>query len=156
MGVTGTNCKSTTTALIGHILEVANCITQVGGILGIPALELEKLPAKGTYVLEASSFQLDLTLNMSFTVGILLNITPDHLDRHQHMDNYIKAKKAIFRSGKLKTAIIGIDGKETLDIYRELEKTKDLNLIPVTTSTELPDDQCVAVEDGLLNLRYGR
>lgn len=150
VGVTGTNGKSTTTALIGHILEEANCITQVGGNLGIPALELEKLPAKGTYVLEASSFQLDLTLNMSFTVGILLNITPDHLDRHQHMDNYIKAKKAIFRSGKLKTAIIGIDGKETLDIYRELEKTKDLNLIPVTTSTELPDDQCVAVEDGLL------
>ena len=150
IGITGTNGKSTTTALIGHIFQKAKCISEVGGNLGIPALKLKTLSAKGTYVLEASSFQLDLTLNMSFTVAILLNISPDHLDRHEHMNKYIKAKKNIFRPGKLKTAIIGIDGKETFNVYQELTKRKDLNVIPVTTTALNSFNHSVTVEDGLL------
>lgn len=150
VGVTGTNGKSTTTALIGYIFQKAGCIAEVGGNLGIPAMGLRTLSGDGTYILEASSFQLDLTVNMSFTVAILLNISPDHLDRHQNMKNYIKAKEAIFRSGKLETAIIGVDGKETFDIYRELITRKNLNVIPLTTAALCNYDHGVSVVDGLL------
>src|SRR3954468_16055144 len=110
IGITGTNGKSTTTALIGHILATAGRRVEVGGNLGTPALSLAPLGPSGTYVLEASSFQLELIETLAFDVAGLLNITPDHLDRHGDMDAYIAAKKRIFahqRSGAV--AVIGID-----------------------------------------------
>jgi UDP-N-acetylmuramoylalanine--D-glutamate ligase len=96
VGITGTNGKSTTTALIGHILEMAGKNVQVGGNLGVPALALEPLGKDGIYVLEMSSYQLDLLDKTRFDVALLLNITPDHLDRHGTMENYIAAKMRIF------------------------------------------------------------
>ena len=96
VGITGTNGKSTTTALIGHILGQAGRRVEIGGNLGTPALSLAPLGADGIYVLEASSFQLDLIETLAFDVAVLLNITPDHLDRHGDMDGYIAAKKRIF------------------------------------------------------------
>ncbi|MFP6778631.1 MAG: Mur ligase family protein, partial [Alphaproteobacteria bacterium] len=101
VGITGTNGKSTTTALIGHILKHARETVQIGGNLGTPALSLDALRAEGTYVLEMSSFQLDLTPTVSFDIAVLLNITPDHLDRHSTMNAYITAKRNIFRPGRL-------------------------------------------------------
>lgn len=92
IGITGTNGKSTTTALIGHILSSADRTVEVGGNLGTPALDLAPLNADGTYVLEMSSYQLDLTHSVAFDSAILLNVTADHLDRHGGMDGYTAAK----------------------------------------------------------------
>ena len=108
--ITGTNGKSTTTALIGHILKQAGVPVAVGGNLGIAALDLAPLDPGGVYVLELSSFQLDLVDDCPFEVAILLNVAPDHLDRHGTMAGYIAAKLRIFagqRPGD--TAIVGID-----------------------------------------------
>ncbi|MEZ5691704.1 MAG: UDP-N-acetylmuramoyl-L-alanine--D-glutamate ligase [Rickettsiales bacterium] len=96
IGITGTNGKSTTTALIAHILKESGVNCEVGGNLGVPALALEPLVKGGVYVLEMSSYQLDLMRTVKFNVAVLLNITPDHLDRHGDMAGYIAAKKHIF------------------------------------------------------------
>src|ERR1700732_2852268 len=82
VGITGTNGKSTTTALIGHILSLAGRGAEVGGNLGTPALTLAPLGREGIYVLEASSFQLELIDTLAFDIAVLLNVTPAHLDRH--------------------------------------------------------------------------
>ncbi|BBK35495.1 UDP-N-acetylmuramoylalanine--D-glutamate ligase [Allostella sp. ATCC 35155] len=108
--VTGTNGKSTTTALIGHILKSAGVPVAVGGNLGIAALDLPPLGRDGVYVLELSSFQLDLVEDALFDVAVLLNIAPDHLDRHGTMANYIAAKQRIFAGQDHRhVAVVGID-----------------------------------------------
>jgi UDP-N-acetylmuramoylalanine--D-glutamate ligase len=110
LGITGTNGKSTTTALVGHILAEAGRTVAVGGNLGVPALLLDALGADGAYVLEMSSYQLELTASLAFDVAVLLNITPDHLARHGGMDGYIAAKERIFANQRApQAAIIGID-----------------------------------------------
>ena len=98
VGITGTNGKSTTTALTGHILATAGRRIQVGGNLGTPVLTFDPLGPDGVYVLEMSSYQLELTPSLGFDAAALLNITPDHLDRHGGMDGYIAAKRLAFRS----------------------------------------------------------
>ena len=110
VAVTGTNGKSTTTALIGHVLSEAGLKVQVGGNIGLPALALDE-PAEGTvFVLEMSSYQLDLIHYFKPDIGVWLNLTPDHLDRHGDMEGYRKAKSRIFLgAGEADTAIVGID-----------------------------------------------
>lgn len=108
--ITGTNGKSTTTALLGHILKSAGVPVAVGGNLGIAALDLPPLGRDGVYVLELSSFQLDLVEGATFEVAVLLNVAPDHLDRHGTMANYIAAKQRIFAGQDSRhTAVVGID-----------------------------------------------
>jgi UDP-N-acetylmuramoylalanine--D-glutamate ligase len=110
VGITGTNGKSTTTALIAHILASAGQKVQVGGNLGTAALTLARLGADGIYVLEMSSYQLELIEKLAFDVAVFLNLTPDHLDRHGGMEGYIAAKRRIFNRGrKPQTAIVGVD-----------------------------------------------
>ena len=82
VGITGTNGKSTTTALVHHILKTAGVPTAMGGNIGLPILEQQPLPEGGVYVLELSSYQIDLTYSLDCDVAVLLNITPDHLDRY--------------------------------------------------------------------------
>ena len=82
VGITGTNGKSTTTALVHHMLKEAGVPTTMGGNIGLPILEQEPLPEGGVYVLELSSYQIDLTYSLDCDVAVLLNITPDHLDRY--------------------------------------------------------------------------
>jgi UDP-N-acetylmuramoylalanine--D-glutamate ligase len=109
-GITGTNGKSTTTALLGHILDQAGTQVAVGGNLGIAALLLDALGSDGIYVLEMSSYQLELTKSLAFDVAVLLNVTPDHLDRHGGMDGYVAAKERIFaHQNPQQAAVIGID-----------------------------------------------
>lgn len=121
IGITGTNGKSTTTALIGHILAAAGQRVEVGGNLGTAALSLAPLAAGETYVLELSSFQLELVTSLGFDIAVLLNITPDHLDRHGDMAGYIAAKKRIFAGqGPASTAVLGIDDAICRDIAEEL------------------------------------
>lgn len=97
VGITGTNGKSTTTALITHILEQAGVPTLMGGNIGLPILGQEALPAGGVYVLELSSYQIDLTQSLDCEVACLLNITPDHLDRYASFEAYAASKGRLFQ-----------------------------------------------------------
>lgn len=92
VGITGTNGKSTTTALVHHILEVAGIPTTMGGNIGLPILAQDPLPEGGVYVLELSSYQIDLTQSLDCDVAVLLNITPDHLDRYESFEAYAASK----------------------------------------------------------------
>ena len=97
IGITGTNGKSTTTALTHHILKTAGVPTTMGGNIGLPILEQEPLPEGGVYVLELSSYQIDLTYSLDCDVAVLLNITPDHLDRYDgDFDAYAASKSRLF------------------------------------------------------------
>ncbi|HSR72861.1 MAG TPA: Mur ligase family protein, partial [Kiloniellales bacterium] len=133
LGVTGTNGKSTTTALIGHILSLSGRWVAVGGNLGPPALELEALDSGGIYVLELSSYQLELTVSITWDVGVLLNISPDHLERHGGLDGYIAAKRLIFhRQTKPRSAIVGIDDPHAEAIHASLAEVGDQNVIAIS------------------------
>jgi UDP-N-acetylmuramoylalanine--D-glutamate ligase len=96
VGITGTNGKSTTTALIHHILKTAGVPTEMGGNIGLPILAQDPLPEGGVYVLELSSYQIDLTQSLDCDVAVLLNVTPDHLDRYEGMDDYAASKARLF------------------------------------------------------------
>ena len=96
VGITGTNGKSTTTALIGHTLNQAGIQAVIGGNIGMPICDLEVPDESGVLVLELSSFQLDLCPTFRPDMAVLTNITPDHLDRHGTMENYVAAKARMF------------------------------------------------------------
>lgn len=137
-GITGTNGKSTTTALLGHILKEAGLRVAVGGNLGIPALLLEPLGADGVYVLEMSSYQLELVKTLTFDVAVLLNITPDHLDRHGGMDGYVAAKERIFTGQSARqAAVIGIDDALCRGIAAKLAAAGG-KVIPISAETQAP------------------
>jgi UDP-N-acetylmuramoylalanine--D-glutamate ligase len=110
VAITGTNGKSTTTALIHHMLAAAGVAARLGGNIGLPILEQEPLGAGGVYVLELSSFQIDLTQSLACEVAVLTNITPDHLDRHGDMAGYAYAKERLFLMQQPDhTAVISVD-----------------------------------------------
>jgi UDP-N-acetylmuramoylalanine--D-glutamate ligase len=96
VGITGTNGKSTTTALIHHIVKGAGIPTTMGGNIGLPVLGQEPLAAGGVYVLELSSYQIDLTHSLDCDIAILANITPDHLDRYDGFADYAASKERLF------------------------------------------------------------
>ncbi|MDB5737240.1 MAG: UDP-N-acetylmuramoylalanine--D-glutamate ligase [Sphingomonas bacterium] len=96
VGITGTNGKSTVTALIHHILTTAAVPATMGGNIGLPILAQEPLPEGGVYVLELSSFQIDLTHSLDCDVAVLTNITPDHLDRYDGFEQYAASKMRLF------------------------------------------------------------
>lgn len=149
IGITGTNGKSTTTALIAHILTQAGCKNDVGGNLGMAALSLQPMATDGTYILEMSSYQLDLTHSLAWDIAILLNITPDHLGRHGGMDGYIKAKCRMFEAqNENQTAIIGIDDEHCRKIFEQLTAQNVQNVIPVSSLQAV--DGGVYVRDGML------
>jgi UDP-N-acetylmuramoylalanine--D-glutamate ligase len=97
VGITGTNGKSTTTALVHHILKTAGVPTTMGGNIGLPILAQDPLPEGGVYVLELSSYQIDLTRSLDCDVAVLLNITPDHLDRYESFDAYAASKERLLQ-----------------------------------------------------------
>jgi UDP-N-acetylmuramoylalanine--D-glutamate ligase len=133
IGITGTNGKSTTTALIGHILRSAGLRAEIGGNLGTPALTLAPLDKDGIYVLEMSSYQLELTHTLAFDVAMLLNVTPDHLVRHGGMDGYIAAKARIFESQRAsQTAVIGVDDAPSRALHARLAAAKQQTVIPIS------------------------
>ena len=107
IAITGTNGKSTTTALIGWVLKQAGLKVAVGGNIGIGVLALPAPAEVGVYVIEVSSYQLDLTTGFAPDVAILTNISPDHLDRHGGMEGYVAAKARIFAHAGL--SLVGVD-----------------------------------------------
>lgn len=132
--ITGTNGKSTTTTLIAHILKACGKRVEVGGNLGTPALALTPLGMGEIYVLELSSYQLDLVTTTRFNTAVLLNISPDHLDHHGSMQNYIDAKKHIFdRMEKADVAIIGVDDATSEAIANEMIAT-GRHVVPIAAA----------------------
>ncbi|MBB4101249.1 UDP-N-acetylmuramoyl-L-alanine--D-glutamate ligase [Sphingomonas kyeonggiensis] len=133
VGITGTNGKSTTTALIHHIIETAGIPTRMGGNIGLPILGQDPLPAGGVYVLELSSYQIDLTHSLDCDVAVLLNITPDHLDRYAGFDAYAESKVRLFEmQSRGHAAIIGIGDETCANIARRLAdfgRSEDLTRI---------------------------
>jgi UDP-N-acetylmuramoylalanine--D-glutamate ligase len=107
VAITGTNGKSTTTALIAHLLRHAGRDVQMGGNIGVPVLQLEPPSPERHYVIECSSYQLDLAPSIDPTVGIMLNVTPDHIDRHGTIEHYAAVKSRIL--GRARVRIIGVD-----------------------------------------------
>ncbi|MFM2409556.1 MAG: hypothetical protein RL481_384 [Pseudomonadota bacterium] len=110
VGITGTNGKSTVTALIHHMLKQAGVPSLMGGNIGLPILSQEPLPAGGVYVLELSSFQIDLTFSLDCDVALLTNVTPDHLDRYDSFLDYAASKERLFHMQHAdKLSVIAVD-----------------------------------------------
>lgn len=135
IGITGTNGKSTTTALIAHILNAGGYKSAMGGNIGAPVLNLDPPAQNGAFVLEVSSYQLDLSPTFRPDIAALLNITPDHIDRHGSFENYIAAKEAIFEGEGI--AIIGIDDEPCAQMYKRLLKHSKRKIIPVSCAQVL-------------------
>ena len=152
IAITGTNGKSTTTALIGWVLKQAGLKVAVGGNIGIGVLALPAPAEVGVYVIEVSSYQLDLTTSFAPDVAILTNISPDHLDRHGGMEGYVAAKTRLFQNlDDTRLALIGIDDDWGLDVSREIVSDG----WPVLEVATLPDRGGRIVADGRLLARDG-
>jgi UDP-N-acetylmuramoylalanine--D-glutamate ligase len=136
--VTGTNGKSTTTALLAHVLRACGREAIEGGNLGTPVLELPKLGKAGTYVLELSSYQIDLTRTFAADVAVLLNLKPDHIDRHGTMAAYVAAKERLFQQQRGdQVAVIGVDDPESAAMFERLRGPRGKKVIPVSTNNGL-------------------
>jgi UDP-N-acetylmuramoylalanine--D-glutamate ligase len=122
VGITGTNGKSTVTALIHHILTTAGVPATMGGNIGLPILAQEPLPEGGVYVLELSSFQIDLTHSLDCDVAVLTNITPDHLDRYDGFEAYAASKARLFAmQSPHSLAVVDYVAEADLDILDDAE-----------------------------------
>ena len=136
VGITGTNGKSTTTALITHIIATAGIPTLMGGNIGLPILGRDPLPAGGVYVLELSSYQIDLTFSLDCDVAVLTNITPDHLDRYEGFAGYAASKARLFAmQGEGHVAVIATEDDPSRAIAGSLRPDQ---LIAVA-STDIAD-----------------
>lgn len=138
IGITGTNGKSTTTALIAHILTIAGRKNEVGGNLGTPVLSFNSLGKDGVYVIEMSSFQCDLTPSAAFDVVVWLNITPDHIDRHGDIDGYVASKKTVLRNAnKKQVLVIGVDDEFSAKVADEVERGGHWRVIRISSQRML-------------------
>ncbi len=149
IAVTGTNGKSTTAALIGHILHRCGRKAVVAGNIGKPVLALDPLAEGGCYVLELSSYQIDLTHSLVPDIAVLLNIAPDHLDRHGGMKGYIAAKRRLFEGQDADhTAVVGIDDDHAARLREQLASRRRQRVVPI--STGVPVAGGVWVRDGVI------
>ncbi|RAK66439.1 UDP-N-acetylmuramoyl-L-alanine--D-glutamate ligase [Phenylobacterium kunshanense] len=149
VAITGTNGKSTTTALIGHICREAGRDTRVGGNIGLGVLSLDDMHGGAVYVLELSSYQLDLTTSLKADVAVILNISPDHLERHGTMENYVAAKRRILlNQGKGDTAVIGVDDACGQRICTEITAANCRTIVPISASKAM--SRGIYALDGLL------
>ena len=146
VGITGTNGKSTTTALVHHLLRAAGVDAEIGGNIGRPVFELELGPPQHGFVLELSSFQLDLCDTLRCRVAAWLNLTPDHLDRHGDLAGYVAAKERIFRNQAAADRIVlGIDDAPSRAVAGRLAAAgREVATVSVGGAAD------VTVDDGLL------
>jgi UDP-N-acetylmuramoylalanine--D-glutamate ligase len=148
IAVTGTNGKSTTTALIGHVLA-AGFDAQVGGNIGNAVLELAPPGSKTVYVLEVSSYQIDLAPGLRPDVSVLTNITPDHIDRHGSMENYVAVKTRLLRQTvKSGLNVVGVDDQYCASIFTRLTSNGGAPCVAVSVGKVL--GRGVFVLDGVL------
>ena len=153
IAITGTNGKSTTTALIGWVLQQAGLTVHVGGNIGIGVLALPEPTPGAVYVIEVSSYQLDLTTGFAPDAAILTNISPDHLDRHGGMEGYVAAKRRIFQSRKT-APYVGIDDPYGFAIWQEL-KAEGRAVDPVSVERPMDDDLGMYLMDDWLTYNAG-
>jgi UDP-N-acetylmuramoylalanine--D-glutamate ligase len=161
VAITGTNGKSTTTALIGHILQACGRNVAMGGNLGPAALSLPMLEKPSDiYLLELSSYQLELCPIARFDHTVFLNLTPDHLDRYKNMASYAAAKMNILRprnDGRPQTAIMGLDTPETARIMSEQSGLSARDFIPISGHERCLSGVSIVgriLHDDINNLRF--
>lgn len=151
IGITGTNGKSTTTALLGHIFKELDKNTEIGGNIGTSVLDLKELNSDGFYILEASSFQIERLNNIVFNTAILLNITPDHLDRYNSFEDYMNAKALLFQNQTSSDyAIISVDCTNAANIYNKLKANSKSTIVPISCHSII--DQGISLIDGYIHI----
>lgn len=143
IGITGTNGKSTTTALIGHILKCLGKDAQVGGNIGRGVLDLDRMHAGTHYVLELSSYQLERAFSLRCNAAVLLNLSPDHLDRHGTIEAYGQAKERIFLNQTPDdTVVIGVDDDFGKMLTTRLKARNGRRIVPVSSKRALGHGVC--------------
>ena len=152
IAITGTNGKSTTTALIAHILQQSGRDTQLGGNIGTAVLTLDPPRADRFYVVECSSYQIDLAPTLDPSAGILLNLTPDHLDRHGTMQHYAEVKERLVAGSR--TAIIGVDDSHCALIAERVARA-GVDVLRISRRQPL-EDGLYAEGSRILHARAGR
>jgi len=149
IGITGTNGKSTTTTLTGHIFLQCGKTAAIGGNLGMPVMALPVMDEGGAYILELSSYQLDLCDELRLNTALVLNFSPDHLDRHGSMAGYVEAKRRIFRNQTARdVAIIGVDDADANAMHDWLVKNHPGRVVPISARSVVAGG--VYVQDGIL------
>ncbi len=149
IGITGTNGKSTTTALIGHILKEAKIPSAVGGNIGEAVLTLPDLPDDACYVLEMSSYQTDLCPTFAPDIALLVNVSPDHLDRHGGMAGYVAAKEHMFKGTGL--AVISLDDEWCTGVYDRVKKKAQRRIVAISVVRPLTHGIFVSKEGQLFD-----
>lgn len=138
IAITGTNGKSTITALIGHILQACGFDAQIGGNIGKPALELSPPKLKTVYVLEVSSYQIDLSPNLHPNISVLSNISPDHIDRHGSIENYARVKGALLeRTVSSGCIVVGTDDPLSSALFTRLIANNRRDMMAVSVGKVL-------------------
>ena len=129
VAITGTNGKSTTTALIAHLLRAAGRDVALGGNIGVPILDLDPPAPERVHVIECSSFQIDLAPSLDPSVGLLLNVTPDHLDRHGTIEAYSAIKERLVAASDI--ALVGVDDDFCRAVVARL-KAAERNVVAIS------------------------
>ena len=143
VAITGTNGKSTTSALIAHILSANGHDVRLGGNIGTSVLALEPPRRGAIYVLELSSYQLDLVTSLRVNVAIHLNLSPDHLERHGDMARYAAAKRAIFNNQQHQDwAIIGVDDDWGMALCTRFNAANGRVVVPISSGQALGKGVC--------------
>jgi len=133
IAITGTNGKSTTTSLIGHILKSCGKDAQIGGNIGRGVLDLDRMHSGTFYVIELSSYQLERTQSLRANAAVFLNLSPDHLDRHGTLEDYGLAKQNIFANQTKEDAVIvGVDDAYGKALCTQLKVRNGRNIIPIS------------------------
>lgn len=149
VAVTGTNGKSTTTALIAHIVDACGGQAYACGNIGAPILAGEALDARGVYVIEMSSFQIDLTSSLKPEIAVLLNFSPDHIDRHGSFENYVAVKRRLLESQNVEgVAVVGVDDLQGIETVALLRAAGRHHVVPISCREIVPGG--VYVSDGRL------
>jgi UDP-N-acetylmuramoylalanine--D-glutamate ligase len=129
VAITGTNGKSTTTALIAHVLREAGRDVQMGGNIGVAILDLQPPSADRVHVVECSSYQIDLAPTLDPSVGVMLNLSEDHLERHGTMENYAAIKERLVAGAA--TAVVGVDDPLSAEMAKRLQQ-RGVNVVAIS------------------------
>ena len=142
IGITGTNGKSTTTALVHHILKSAALPVRMAGNIGLPILSQAPLPAGGVYVLELSSYQIDLTHSLACEAAALINLSPDHLNRYDGYEGYVASKARLFDMQTAKQySVFGQSDADTLRIYETVLAKRGAGVVQLAETANIEGQQ---------------
>ena len=136
VAITGTNGKSTTTALIAHVMKEAGRDVAMGGNIGVPVLDLPPPAAGRIHVVECSSYQIDLAPSLKPSIGLLINITPDHLDRHGDLARYAAIKERLVANAEI--ALVGVDDEPCREIHARLKARIGAQRVMAVSGSESP------------------